>query len=131
MLHLHLSALRQIAKFFMPDRECWKCKFSKKLQFQNVLPYQEKVEITKNMNRTNFRKLEMYVLLPIFNYFQKDFEACLKKAQESSAFQLGFQKDGGLYFQHGHSRCLSNGNYDPIQCVDLSGDTDLWYFFSA
>ena len=43
---------------------------------------------------------------------------------------LGFQKNGGLYFQHGHSRCLSNGNYDPIQCVDLSGDTDLWYFFS-
>ena len=65
----------------------------------------------------------------IFNYFQKDFEGCLEKAQKSSAFQLSFQKDGGLYFQHGHSRCLSNGNYDPIQCVDLSGDTDLWYSF--
>ena len=70
-----------------------------------------------------------YLSSSIFNYFQKDFEGCLEKAQKSSAFQLSFQKDGGLYFQHGHSRCLSNGNYDPIQCVDLSGDTDLWYSF--
>jgi hypothetical protein len=119
----------KLQSFFMSDRECWKCKFSMKLQFQNVLPHQEKVEITKNMNRNNFRKLERIVLLSIFNYFQEDFEGCLKKAQKSSAFQLGFQNDGGLYFQHGHSRCLSNGNYDPIQCVDLSGDTDLWCVF--
>ncbi len=29
--------------------------------------------------------------------------------------------DSSLYFSKGHSRCLSNGNYDPIQCVARDG----------
>ena len=29
-----------------------------------------------------------------------------------------------MYFSHGHSRCLANGNYDPIQCVDVSGNAE-------
>ena len=52
------------------------------------------------------------------------FEACMDKASQTSAFQprnIGNE----LYFKHGHSRCLSNGNYDPIQCVDKSGNADL------
>ena len=97
-----------------------------KLQFQNV---PGKSWDNQKHEYNQFPKARNIFYLFSIIYFQKDFEGCLKKAQKSSAFQLGFQKDGGLYFQHGHSRCLSNGNYDPIQCVDLSGDTDLWYFF--
>ncbi len=43
---------------------------------------------------------------------------CISQSMEVSAFSA---KDNGLYFKKGHSRCLSNGNYDPIQCVDFPG----------
>lgn len=50
-------------------------------------------------------------------------KTCMKKAQQSSAFQPQFQNE--MYFSYGHSRCLTNGNYDPIQCVDWSGNSQL------
>ena len=51
--------------------------------------------------------------------YTSDLTKCIQKAQKVSAFQPQF---GNLmYFKHGHSRCLTNGNYDPIQCIEMPG----------
>ena len=51
--------------------------------------------------------------------YQEKLLECIENAGKSSAIAAQFKNE--LYFSHGHSRCLSNGNYDPIQCVDFKG----------
>ena len=55
--------------------------------------------------------------------YEERIELCIRKSMESSAFLPQSQTDG-LYFKHGHARCLPNGNYDPIQCVDAHEGLD-------
>ena len=57
-----------------------------------------------------------YSLYPTLEEYEKALELCNEKSLKSSAFLTKFEND--LYFKHGHARCLPNGNYDPIQCVD-------------
>ena len=42
-------------------------------------------------------------------------------ADPDQADQILRQFVGHTYFKHGHSRCLTNGNYDPIQCIPYPG----------
>lgn len=51
--------------------------------------------------------------------YTSDLTKCIQKAQKVSAFQPQF--GNSMYFKHGHSRCLTNGNYDPIQCIPYPG----------
>ena len=51
--------------------------------------------------------------------YTKDLDICVQQAYKVSAFQTQFGTQN--YFKHGHSRCLPNGNYDPIQCIDRPG----------
>ena len=57
--------------------------------------------------------------LPIYTKYvimQADLEMCLKKATSRSAY-------GNVYFPD-HMRCLANGNFDPIQCVNKYTNED-------
>ena len=51
--------------------------------------------------------------------YASDLTKCIQEAQEVSVFQPQFGNT--MYFKHGHSRCLTNGNYDPIQCIEMPG----------
>ena len=51
--------------------------------------------------------------------YAKDLDICVQQAYKVSAFQTQFGTQN--YFNHGHSRCLPNGNYDPIQCIERPG----------
>ena len=44
---------------------------------------------------------------------------CLKKARSSSAL-------GNVYFP-GHMRCLANGNFDRLQCVNKYTNEDMCF----
>lgn len=55
--------------------------------------------------------------------YPSELQKCIEKYLESSAFSPSFKNDD-RYFRHGHSRCLANGNYDPIQCVNIPGLVD-------
>jgi hypothetical protein len=52
-------------------------------------------------------------------FFQEDYFSCIGDSMKKSAFNVN--NNAGQYFSHGHSRCLNNGNYDPIQCIDYPG----------
>ena len=55
--------------------------------------------------------------------FQTAFDLCVEQALTSSAID-------NVYFP-GHMRCLSNGNFDPIQCVDRSVTEDMCFCIDA
>ena len=55
--------------------------------------------------------------------YQQDLELCKQKSLQSSAY-LPLSQTQGLYFKYGHARCLPNGNYDPIQCMDAHEGLD-------